>query len=78
MPGYVAVDTVEFQDRSDGRTRVLTNTWFHERARPRELQIRGACRSSGSTPDSCSVMAAFSEDTAARPSKTRSAATQSK
>jgi uncharacterized protein YndB with AHSA1/START domain len=31
MPGYVAVDTVSFEDLGDGRTRVVTVTLFHTR-----------------------------------------------
>jgi uncharacterized protein YndB with AHSA1/START domain len=29
MPGYVAVDTVEFEDLGDGRTKVITESLFH-------------------------------------------------
>jgi uncharacterized protein YndB with AHSA1/START domain len=29
MPGYVAVDTAEFEDLGDGRTKVITTSIFH-------------------------------------------------
>lgn len=29
MPGYVAVDTAEFEDLGDGRTKVVTTSLFH-------------------------------------------------
>jgi uncharacterized protein YndB with AHSA1/START domain len=29
MPGYVAIDTVEFEDLGDGRTKVITESLFH-------------------------------------------------
>ncbi len=29
MPGYVAIDTVTFEDLGDGRTRVVTTSLFH-------------------------------------------------
>jgi uncharacterized protein YndB with AHSA1/START domain len=29
MPGYVAVDTVTFEDLGDGRTKVITTSIFH-------------------------------------------------
>jgi uncharacterized protein YndB with AHSA1/START domain len=29
MPGYVAVDTTEFEDLGDGRTKVITTSLFH-------------------------------------------------
>ena len=29
MPGYVAIDTAEFVDLGDGRTKVITTALFH-------------------------------------------------